>query len=246
MRRAAVVTGAGSGIGRACAEALAARGLHVLAVGRRREPLEETVAGLGSGEVVSADISTDAGIGVVAAAAERHEIAAIVHAAGRESVTAFADTDREELRSVFATNLFAPILLTRALAAHLTEPAAVVMISSIAAVRGRDRHLAYASSKAALIGMTRNLAVELAPTIRVNCVVPGPVQTPMLQQYLSEYLGDCPHEQAIATMQTEAARVPLQRIAEAQEIATTVSHLALDATAVTGAILPVDLGYTAR
>jgi len=91
-----------------------------------------------------------------------------------------------------------------------------------------------------------NLAVELAPTARVNCVCPGPVQTAMLEQYLAEYLGASPSEDTLTTMRVEAGRVPLRRIADPSEVATTVAHLALDASAVTGAIVPVDLGYTAR
>jgi NAD(P)-dependent dehydrogenase (short-subunit alcohol dehydrogenase family) len=121
-----------------------------------------------------------------------------------------------------------------------------VFVSSIAAVRGRDRHAAYASSKAALLGLTRNLAIELAPKVRVYSVIPGPVQTPMLEQYLTESLGSSPSEEALKTIELEARRVPLNRIAGAAEVAATVVHLLLDATAVTGAAVPVDLGYTAR
>jgi NAD(P)-dependent dehydrogenase (short-subunit alcohol dehydrogenase family) len=96
----AVVTGAGSGIGRACARALGSRGLHVVAVGRRRAPLEETVAEIGSAEAVTADISRDEGIAAVAAAVADRRVAAVVHAAGRESLTPLERTTRAELESV--------------------------------------------------------------------------------------------------------------------------------------------------
>ena len=169
-----------------------------------------------------------------------------MHAAGQESVRRLGDTDRAELERVFATNVFGAFLLTRALAPQLGDGAAVTFVASIAAVRGRDRHAAYGASKAALIGLTHNLAVELAPAARVNCVLPGPVQTPMLQEYLTSYLGPSPSEEDLATIRVEAGRVPLRRIADPAEIATTIVHLCLDATATTGAAFPVDLGYTAR
>jgi NAD(P)-dependent dehydrogenase (short-subunit alcohol dehydrogenase family) len=242
----AVVTGAGSGIGRACAHALAARGLHVIAVGRRVEPLMETVDAAPGARAVSADISTDEGLSSVADAAQDRPVRAVVHAAGQESVRSLGDTDRAELERVFATNVFGAFLLTRALADRLADGAGVAFIASIAAVRGRDRHAAYGASKAALIGLTHNLAVELAPTARVNCVLPGPVQTPMLEEYIAEYLGPSPSEDDLATIRVEAGRVPLRRIAEPAEIAASVVHLVLDATATTGAVIATDLGYTAR
>lgn len=247
--RAALVTGAGSGIGRACALAVAARGLHVLAVGRRPDALRETVEQIGAGgsaEALSADLATAAGLSRVASALEGRELAAAVHAAGRESVAPLETVDPREVEAVFATNVFAPLLLTAALRDRFCDGAGIVFVSSIAALHGRDRHAAYAASKAALLGLTRNLAVELAPQVRVNAIVPGPVQTPMLEQYLAEYLGSGFDEDALATLQVEARRVPLARIADPSEVAATVVHLLLDATAITGAAVPVDLGYTAR
>jgi NAD(P)-dependent dehydrogenase (short-subunit alcohol dehydrogenase family) len=245
----AVVTGAGSGIGRACARLLAERGLHVIAVGRRRVPLDETVASLPSGtsaQAVSADISTDAGIDAVVEAVPGGDLAAVVHSAGRESVATLAESDRDAVEEVFAANAIGPFLLTRALAERLREGAGIVFVASIAALRGRDRHAAYGGSKAALLGLTYNLAVELAPRVRVNCVCPGPVQTPMLEQFLAEYAGLSPSEATLNTLQVEAGRVPLQRIADPGEVARVAAHLALDASATTGAVVPVDLGYLAR
>ncbi len=244
-----VVTGAGSGIGRACTHLLAARGCDVVAVGRRRHALEETISSLpeaGSVEAAPADIATDDGVEKIRETIQGRPVRGIVHAAGRESLLPLDGSDREELEAVFGTNVFGPLLLTRAIQPQLQAGASIVFVCSIAAVRGRDRHAAYGASKAALLGLTRNLAVELAPEVRVNTVIPGPVQTPMIEQYLSEYLGPNPSEEALATIQLEAQRLPLQRIAQPKEVAATILHLLLDASAITGAALPVDLGYTAR
>ncbi len=244
-----VVTGAGSGIGRACTHLLGARGCHVVAVGRRREALEQAVSlqpQAGSAEAAAADIATDEGIEKVRQTIQDRPIGGIIHAAGRESLLPLGASDREELEAVFGTNVFGPLLLTRAIHPHLQAGASIVFVCSIAAVRGRDRHAAYGASKAALLGLTRNLAVELAPEVRVNAVIPGPVQTPMLENYLTEYLGPTPTQEALATVQLEAQRLPLRRIAQPDEVATTVIHLLLDATAMTGAAVAIDLGYTAR
>src|SRR5436305_7216206 len=240
-----VVTGAGSGIGRACTHMLASRHCHVVAVGRRQDALDETISQLGedgSAEAVSADISTDEGIDSIHAATHGHAVDGIVHAAGRESLRPLPESDRAEMEAVFATNMFGPLLLTRALQPQLLQGASIVFVCSIAAVRGRDRHAVYGASKAALLGLTRNLAVELAPSVRVNSVVPGPVQTPMIEQYLAEYLGPSPSDEAVATIQLEAQRVPLRRIAQPEEAAATIIHLLLDASAVTGTAVPIDLG----
>jgi 3-oxoacyl-[acyl-carrier protein] reductase len=245
----AVATGAGSGIGRACAQELARRGLEVVCVGRRSGPLEETAAGIlqsgGQAVVVSADISSDDGIQAVTHAVGDASVVALVHAAGRDSVTHFATTSRTELQAVLATNFIAPFLLTQALLDKLSQGAGVVFVGSIAGSAGRLRAAAYGGSKAALGGLTRQLAVELAPTTRVNCVVPGATLTPMLEQFVSAYAGENPDDETIMQLQAAARRSLLGRAAEPQELAATIVHIALDATAMTGAVVPVDLGYTA-
>jgi NAD(P)-dependent dehydrogenase (short-subunit alcohol dehydrogenase family) len=247
MTMLAVVTGAGSGIGRACAELLAQRGMKVICVGRRRAPLADTVAALGgAGEAVSADVSTDEDLAAVARAVGERELHVLIHAAGRESVTPFATTTREELDAVLATNLTGPFFLTQELAPRFAESASVVFVSSMSAESGRDRHAAYGASKAALIGLTKNLAVELAPSVRVNCICPGATVTPMLQEFLATYYGPNPSEELTQTMLADARRLLLGRAAEPAEIAATAIHIALDATAMTGSAVTVDLGYTAR
>jgi NAD(P)-dependent dehydrogenase (short-subunit alcohol dehydrogenase family) len=247
MTMLAVVTGAGSGIGRACAELLAQRGTKVICVGRRAALLADTVDALGgAGEAVSADVSTDEGVAAIADAVGDQELNALIHAAGRESVTPFATTIRAEFDAVLTTNLAGPFFLTQELATRFGENASVVFVSSMSAESGRDRHAAYGASKAALIGLTKNLAVELAPSVRVNCICPGATVTPMLQEFLAAYYGPNPSEELTQTMLADAKRLLLGRAAEPAEIAATAIHIALDATAMTGSAVTVDLGYTAR
>jgi len=249
MTARAVVTGAGSGIGKACAEELGRRGLEVVCVGRRKSLLDQTVAEAcaagGQAVAAPADLTAQEGVQSVAALLAPGSVVALVHAAGRDSVTAFPDTSRAELDAVIATNLSAPFFLTQALVEKLSTGAGVVFIASIAALAGRRRAAAYGASKAGLIGLTRQLAAELAPDVRVNCVSPGATLTPMLEQFLSAYAGASPSEDTLAALQAAARRALLGRVAEPAELAATIVHIALDATAMTGALVPVDLGYTA-
>src|SRR5207245_1089859 len=121
-----------------------------------------------------------------------------------------------------ATNFTGPFLLTQALVDKFTQNAGVVFVGSIAAFAGRLRAAAYGGSKAALVGLTRQLAVELAPTTRVNCVVPGATLTPMLEQFVAAYAGENPDEETIAQLQAAARRSVLGRAAEPPEVAKTV------------------------
>ena len=244
MARLAVVTGAGSGVGRATAEALAARGLHVVCVGRRIEPLRETVQTIGDGQAVSADVGSEEGVASVRAAVGTDAVATVVHAAGVEGLLTMADTDRATFDALVATNLGGPFFLTQALLPVL-EGGSVVFVGSVAAVRGRDHHAAYGASKAALLGLTVNLAAELAPSVRVNCICLGAIRTPMLAQAVADYTATVGEARAQATLAVERPRM-LLGVAEPELVAQSIVHLALDAAFTTGSVLYADGGYTAR
>jgi NAD(P)-dependent dehydrogenase (short-subunit alcohol dehydrogenase family) len=246
-RSVAVVTGAGSGVGRAAALALAERGLSVCCVGRRREPLEETVAQpAGRGLPVVADVGTEEGVDAVAAAVARSSVAALVHAAAIERIISLADTDRKTFDGLVATNLAGPFFLTRALVARLAQGAGIVFVGSISALRGRDRHSAYSATKAGLLGLTTSLAVELAPRVRVNCVAPGGVETPMFAEAITEYLAPMTPDEIERVGAAEMSRILLGRVGAPSEVASAIVHLALDASYSTGSVVTVDGGFSAR
>ncbi|MBG0566984.1 SDR family NAD(P)-dependent oxidoreductase [Actinoplanes aureus] len=245
----AVVTGASSGIGAAVAQHLAERGLTVLGVARRAMALEKTgaqIRGPGRFESVVADLTTDAGIADVATAVAGRPVTALVHSAGIDHVREPAMTTRAELDHLWNANISAPFLLTKALLEFFADGAGVVFIGSTAAVRGIDRHAPYGASKAALLGLTVNLAADLAPRVRVNCVSPGGTRTPMTADYVNAYRQGTAPELADRAFAVESGRMLLGGLIEPKDVALTVGHLAVDAVAMTGTTVYVDGGFTAR
>jgi NAD(P)-dependent dehydrogenase (short-subunit alcohol dehydrogenase family) len=241
--RVAIVTGAGSGIGAATASLLARAGQTVALVGRRRERLEEVAGTIraagGAAFALPADLAD--------ARAPRELVEAVLGEAGRlDAIVNNAASFRLELASELtledfddhvAVNVRAPYFLVQAAlpALRASPAAAVVNVSSAAAVMYRRRQTLYGLTKAALEHLTRNLAAELAPDrIRVNCVRPGPVATEI-------------HTGAVADPAARLAElgrlVPLGRLGEAEEVARWIAHLVdRDAAWVTGSVITVDGG----
>jgi NAD(P)-dependent dehydrogenase (short-subunit alcohol dehydrogenase family) len=246
-RPVAVVTGAGSGIGRATALALGARDLDVVCAGRRPGPLQETAGQLGGGRgrAVAADIAAAEGVRAIAAAVGGRSVTALVHAAAIEGIVSLADTTRPVFDRLVAVNLAGPFFLTQALRPMLADGSGIVFVSSVSALHGRPRHAAYAATKAALLGLSTSLAAELAPRVRVNCVAPGATDTPMMAEAITAYLRSMDAEEAQRTGTAEMARVLLGRVGNPAELAAAIVHLALDASYSTGSVVTVDGGYSA-
>jgi NAD(P)-dependent dehydrogenase (short-subunit alcohol dehydrogenase family) len=240
--RVAIVTGAGTGIGAATARLLASKGLTVALVGRTRETLEQVAGEIGDRAlVVPADLAAaDAPAAIVdEVLARAGRLDVVVNNAAHFRLTLVEDVTADELDAHFAVNLRAPYLLVQAALPALKEsPApAIVNVSSAAAAMYRPRQTAYGLTKAALEHMTMNMAAELARfRIRVNCVRPGPTDTPL-------------HRTAVADPEARvralAAMVPLGRVGYPEDIALWIWHLVdREAEWVTGVVIPVDGGRT--
>ncbi len=183
--RRVLVTGASSGIGRQIAISCAEMGAAVVLTGRDAGRLEATAASLpGEGHLpVAADLQNQDDLARVAAAAG--ELHGVVHAAGIAKLVPFRMINQKHLEEVFAINVNAPLLLTRALLAKkcIAAGGSIVFIGSVGSHIGPVATSVYSASKAALLGAMRSLAQEVVKQkIRANVIAPGYIRTPMLDQ----------------------------------------------------------------
>jgi NAD(P)-dependent dehydrogenase (short-subunit alcohol dehydrogenase family) len=240
-----VVTGGASGIGLACARALAHIGRPVAVWDLDGDAAHDVAQQLRSdfgvttlGYVVDVREPSEFGDAVDATLGALGTVGAVVHSAGVVSIDPVDAVDEESWARVVDVNLRALALLVPVIlpALRASGPgAAIVGIASIEAVVGDGRIPAYCASKAGLLGLVRSLAVGLAPDIRVNAVCPGYVDTPMTAPALS----------SSEARERFTRRVPLGRVASPDEIARVVRFLLSDdASYVTGAELIVDGGLT--
>jgi NAD(P)-dependent dehydrogenase (short-subunit alcohol dehydrogenase family) len=238
------VTGAGRGIGRAIARRFADEGADVLCVGRTREPLEETAALCESAWVATADVSRSDDVDrLVAEALGRWErIDVLVNNAGIDDETPFLEMLEESWDAVVATNLKGVFLMSQRVARAMRDAGGGVILHNISidASGGDGPFASYNASKAALLGLNRTMAIELAEHgIRVNGVSPGFTHTDMTERAVGPEL--------MRYLNGSFARVPMKRLVKPEEIAAAFAFLASDdASAITGQNLTVDCGLTAN
>lgn len=239
--RRVIVTGASSGIGLDAARLLHEAGAEVCLVARRGEVLAEVVAELGDRAWWYACDVADAGQvdGLARAVEDRWgSVDGLVNNAGIAPMASLEETDPEVWDKVFEINVRGPYLLCRALGPMIKkgENPTVVNISSSLADRAIPGMMAYNASKAALNHMTRCLALEWAPTVRVNAVMPAVVDTPI-------HDGRGMSREDVEGM---GAMHPLGRIGQPRDISAMVLFLLSDASSwMTGAVIPVDGGILA-
>jgi meso-butanediol dehydrogenase/(S,S)-butanediol dehydrogenase/diacetyl reductase len=232
-------------MGAATARELATRGARVLVVDRD-EVGAKSIAEAIDGEFVVGDVSDAAFCGTtVALAIERHgKLDVLVNAAGvivRAPAYATSDAD---WRRIFAVNVDGVFFMCRAALSAMREQGAgtIVNFGSIWGEVGSAGHAAYAATKGAVHQLTRSMALEHARDgIRVNAVCPGEIRTPML----ASGRANLPSEAELVAM--AEATIPMGRLGEPEEVARVVAFLASDeASYMTGAMIEVDAGYTAR
>ena len=242
MRQVALVTGASRGIGRGIALELARQGWDVCVnYLQRQQAAQETAAiirDLGqNAAVVRADVADSGAVEAMARQAERElgPISLLVNNAGIAGQMQFQDITDEQWNRYLAVNLGGARNAIRAVLPWMLSEkrGCIVNISSIWGLRGASCETAYACTKAALIGLTRSLALELAPSgIRVNCVAPGVIDTDMVQVLGRETLRDL------------AEQTPLGRLGTPEDVAHAVAFFASDrASFLTGQVLGADGGF---
>jgi 2-keto-3-deoxy-L-fuconate dehydrogenase len=239
----AIVTGAGSGIGRATAVRLAAAGAHVLAADINLDVAEET-AELAEGSVLAmhADVADEDSVADLFDTCDRHLGAPtlLANIAGVGSTTTVPDTSLAVWEHVFAVNARGTFLCCKQAIPRMIAAGGGVIINmaSVAGMVGLRNRAAYCASKGAVIALTRALAIDhVGDRVRVNCICPGTVDSPWVRRLLTE-VGE--------SLDTLVARQPIGRLGTPEEIAAAVLYLASDdASFMTGSALVLDGGLTA-
>ena len=240
--KVAVVTGAAMGIGARTAELLLAAGSSVVAGDIAYDDLDERFSGIENARILHADVRRRSDCEALAAAAVEQygRVDILINNAGITRRAALADTTDELWDNVLQTNLAGAFYMARAVvpAMQAQGGGVIVNIASINAIRGNLELTAYGASKGGMTGMTRVMAMELAPyNIRVNALCPGTVDTPMNDEYLAAV------ERPVAAMEMLIAKHPMGRIATADDVAWAALFLASDlASFITGVSLPIDGG----
>ncbi|WP_412074046.1 SDR family oxidoreductase [Tritonibacter mobilis] len=233
--KSVIITGAGKGIGRACALYLAGQGARVIAISRTQADLQSLAAEIDC-RTVQADLSDPQ----VArdAMAEAGPADFLINSAGINVLESSFDMTDAGYEAVLGINLRAALITCQAFARARVAAGgggAIVNITSIAGHRGFAEHLCYAASKAGLEGASRVMAREFGPHgIRVNCIAPTITLTELAVEAWS----------APEKAQPMMVRHPVGRFAEVEEVAASVALLLSEGSAmITGAVLPVDGGF---
>ena len=239
-----LITGASSGVGLATAQLFVSEGASVGLIARRADVLSEIVNSLGdSARAYPADVSDDEQV-AGAVSSMINELGGIdiaVNSAGIDGPASLKDLTPDVWRRQIDVNLSGTFYVAREAALHMQENQGGVIINlgSELSLIGMSLYTHYCASKAGVVGLTKALAYELAPNIRVNCICPGPIDTPMMDAEL-EWFPD-PEATRIAAID----RVPLKRFATASEVAHAILYFSTDATYATGSIFSFDGGTTA-
>ena len=247
--RIALVTGGASGLGRGAAEAAAASGAHVV-VADIDEAGGRAVAGALAGSFVALDVADEAAWLELETVVKREhgglDVAVLAAGIAGPLFTGLSQMALSAWRKLMAVNLDGTMLGIRT-AFHLMEgrSGSIITVASVAGVRAHESIGAYATSKAGVCHLTRVAALEgaqMKPAVRVNCIMPGPMETPLL-----DWLRHAAPLGPERTQELMVASIPLGRIGRPDDFGALACFLASDASSfITGVELPLDGGQSAR
>jgi NAD(P)-dependent dehydrogenase (short-subunit alcohol dehydrogenase family) len=239
LPRTAIVTGAASGIGAATAVELARQGYRVACMDKNAEGVRKVAAGLGAGHAaVVVDVGDEPAViaAFAEAAAALGRLDALVTSAGVADMTPFMDLDAATFRRVYNDNVVGTFLCLREAAKHMQPGARICTVASVAGIRGGGLSgtAAYASSKGAVLALTKNAARSLAERgISVNTIAPGATMTPMIEHVFA----NPEHRKRVESMSAQ------NRAGQPEEIARAIAFLlSADASYIDGATLVADGG----
>ncbi len=241
-RKVAIITGGGSGIGKAIAMAFVREGAQVVIAGRDREKLERAAVEIGDCLAVSADVSGAKGTEkLVSAAIEKFKrINILVNNAAVLLPGTAESLSEEDFDQTFAINVRGLWLVTRAVLQHMRDAAggSIVNMGSVLSLVGARNRVAYAASKGAVAAMTKAMALDhAAENIRVNCICPGIVATEMVEKFNTDE----------AARRQRVALHPMGCFGQPEDIASAAVFLASDESGwTTGSVLTIDGGYSAQ
>ena len=252
--RTAVITGGGSGLGRASALRFAAEGAAVAIADLSPAAAEETVALVekegGQALAVAMDVadaaSVDNALDVIAARFGRVDV--LLNSAGIASRGSVADAEEENWDRCFAVNVKGTFLASRAALRHMNpaegQSGSIINIASVAGLVSVENAAAYCASKGAVISLTRSMANDLAPRrVRVNCICPGTVFTPLMEPLILARGGGDYDKGMAMTLE----KYPIGRLGSPDDIANLALFLASEESAwMTGSIIANDGGMTSR
>lgn len=235
----AVISGGTSGIGLAAAACLAREGWRTVLLGRDEEKGRRAAASVQGSRFLPCDVGDSAAVTeAVRLAADGGPIGAAVAAVGVYTEGLLENTTDGDIAACLRTNVCGTLYFLRACIPYMkARGGSIVTVASDAALQGNVQTALYGASKGAVLALSRSLALELSVYgIRVNCVCPGDIRTPLLAAQLARYGG---------TEADMAASYPLGRIGEPEEVGEAVAFLiSRRASFITGAALPVDGGLT--
>ena len=239
--RRALVTGGASGIGEQVSRVLSAAGAAVTIADLDRARAETLAADLPDASTAIFDVSDEAAVNAAVGRLDRLDI--LVNSAGIGLVGDIEETAAGDFERLMHINVAGPFLVTKAaMPLLLAAKGSVVNIGSVAGLVGVKRRFAYCATKGAVVAFTRQLAVDYAGRLRVNCVCPGTIDTPFVEAYLEKF-----HKHEKEKVRAElAARQPVGRLGRPDEVAYMVLYLcSAEAEFVTGATPTIDGGWTA-